>query len=187
MRRSSSRDGSTRSTGRVGSGIFWRARRTRHANHTKAGVNRLRARPGLAPRRQTDARQSWSLACRNRRLVLGGYETVNCRINPALHTCSWEQFPPSVPARAQQVIAACNRVHEQTHYDDVKCACDDCISRPPFSKGKNQKREECAGYRASLACDIARQSQCGGDPACLAALQEDMKTLQRQIRKFCGR
>ena len=101
--------------------------------------------------------------------------------------CSWQQFPPSVPANAQQIIAACNVVHEQDHFDDVKCPCSPGISRPGFNKGANKKKEECAAYRAGLACDIARQQNCGGDPACLKAVQDDIEILLRQIKVYCGK
>jgi RHS repeat-associated protein len=88
-------------------------------------------------------------------------------------------------ATADAIIDACILAHERDHFDDIPDCPRECLTltRPPFRFWANPSKEECNAYRMELDC--LSRANCGGDPACEAAVDNAISFVVTQITVFC--
>jgi hypothetical protein len=85
---------------------------------------------------------------------------------------------------ARGIIDKCSRVHESKHLDDIDCPPGPCVTRPPFKPGKDPTRQECAAYRAELACLRGSLGDCKGNPQCISQVVAEIQSDKREMRRM---
>lgn len=87
--------------------------------------------------------------------------------------------------KAKSIIDKCSSVHEKHHFGDINCPCSSGVTRPGFKPGKDPNTQECAAYKAEVACLKQSLGDCMGNKQCKAQVQAEIDSDNRQMKKLC--